>query len=106
MEYYALTGLGTGQLHMLSLLVMQEIGSLVKPGAKKPPAVGLLDSVIMVVNSKAITNPDALSAGGREIVAQPRQQKDVFLMPRRAGRFELRCADHDWEGMVGEIVVE
>ena len=29
MEYYALTGLTTGQLHKLSLLVMQEIGSLV-----------------------------------------------------------------------------
>ena len=30
MEYYALTGLTTGQLHKLGLLVMQEIGSLVK----------------------------------------------------------------------------
>ena len=49
MEYYALTGLTTGQLHKLGLLVMQEIGSLVKAGAKKPPAVGLLDSVVMVV---------------------------------------------------------
>ena len=49
MEYYALTGLTTGQLHKLSLLVMQEIGSLVKAGAKKPPVVGLLDSVVMVV---------------------------------------------------------
>jgi uncharacterized cupredoxin-like copper-binding protein len=56
--------------------------------------------------SVGLRNSDALSAGGREIVAQPRQQKDVFLLPRRAGRFELRCADHDWEGMVGEIVVE
>ena len=35
MEYYALTGLTTGQLHKLSLLVMQEIGSLVKADAKK-----------------------------------------------------------------------
>ena len=49
MEYYALTGLATGQLHMLGLLVMREIGSLVRDGAKKPPAVGLLDSVVMVV---------------------------------------------------------
>ena len=49
MEYYALTGLRTGQLHKLTLLISQEIGSLVKAGAKKPPAVGLLDSVIMVV---------------------------------------------------------
>ena len=49
LEYYALTGLTTGQLHKLSLLVMQEIGSLVKAGAKKPPVAGLLDSVVMVV---------------------------------------------------------
>ena len=49
LEYYDLTGLTTGQLHKLSLLVMQEIGSLVKAGAKKPPAAGLLDSVVMVV---------------------------------------------------------
>ncbi len=49
MEYYALTGLTTGQLHKLSLLVMQEIGSLVKAGAKKPPAVGLLDSVVISI---------------------------------------------------------
>ena len=34
MEYYALTGLTTGQLHKLGLLVMHEIGSLVKAGAK------------------------------------------------------------------------
>jgi plastocyanin len=56
--------------------------------------------------SVVLRNPDALSAGGREIVTQPQQQKDVFLLPRRAGRFELSCADHDWEGMVGEIIVE
>ena len=33
LEYYALTELTTEQLHKLSLLVMQEIGSLVKPVA-------------------------------------------------------------------------
>ena len=49
MEYYVLTGLTTGQRHKLGLLVMQEIGSLVKAGVKKLPAVGLLDSVVMVV---------------------------------------------------------
>jgi hypothetical protein len=33
----------------LSMLVAAEIGSLTRPGAKKPPAVSLLDSVAMVV---------------------------------------------------------
>jgi hypothetical protein len=45
LEYYALTGLSTGQLNMLFILVAKEIGSLVKPGTKKPPAVGLFDSL-------------------------------------------------------------
>lgn len=33
---------------MLSMLVLAEIGSLVSPRAKKPPAVNLLDSIAMV----------------------------------------------------------
>ena len=49
MEYKALTGLTWGQLTRLSILVLVEISSLVKPGAKKPPAVKLVDSVAMVV---------------------------------------------------------
>lgn len=49
MEYKALTGLTWGQMTRLSMLVAAEIGSLTRPGAKKPPAVSLLDSVAMVV---------------------------------------------------------
>ena len=60
LEYYALTGLTTGQLHKLSLLVMQEIGSLVK-AARKPPAAGLLDSVVMVVTLMRRNGPGSRS---------------------------------------------
>ena len=49
MEYKARTGLSWGQLTGLTILVLEEIGSLTRPGAKKPPAVGLFDSVAMVV---------------------------------------------------------
>ncbi len=49
MEYQALTGLTWGQLTRLSIMVLGEIGSLARPDAKKPPAVGLFDSVAMVV---------------------------------------------------------
>jgi hypothetical protein len=49
LEYKALTGLRPGQLHMLTALIGKETGGVVKPGAKKPPAVGLLESVAMVV---------------------------------------------------------
>jgi len=31
---------------------------------------------------------------------------DIDFIPRRPGRFELRCADHDWAGMMGEIIVQ
>jgi hypothetical protein len=49
LDYYALTGLTWGQLTRLSILVFGETGPLVKKDAKKPPAVGLFDSVAMVV---------------------------------------------------------
>ena len=53
-----------------------------------------------------VRNPDALNADRTEVVLQPGEQKDLWLIPRRAGRFPFACADHDWAGMTGEIVVE
>ena len=47
-----------------------------------------------------------LANGGREVVLQPGASADVNVVPERAGHYELACADHDWEGMVGEIVVK
>lgn len=47
--YKALTGLTLGQLHQLAVLAREEIGSLTKPGAKRPPAVNLFHSVVLVV---------------------------------------------------------
>lgn len=49
LEYYDLTGLTWGQLTRLSIMVAAEIGSITKPGAKKPPAVDLFRSVVLVV---------------------------------------------------------
>ena len=49
MDYKALTGLSWGQLTRLHVMVLGEIGSLTRPGARKPPAVGLFHSVVMVV---------------------------------------------------------
>jgi plastocyanin len=53
-----------------------------------------------------VRNPDALNADRTEVALQPGEQKDVFLIPRQAGRYPFICADHDWAGMTGEIVVE
>jgi plastocyanin len=52
-----------------------------------------------------VVNPHLLSNGGKEVVVQPGQTVSVVLTPRRAGEYDLICADHDWDGMVGKIVV-
>ena len=53
-----------------------------------------------------IVNPEALNPEGTEIVVQPGEEKDLYFVPKQAGGFPFICADHDWAGMTGEIVVE
>lgn len=53
-----------------------------------------------------IDNPDVLNREHTEVVMQPGDVKDVFLTPGKPGVFDLRCADHDWDGMVGGITVK
>ena len=52
-----------------------------------------------------IGNPEVMNPDRTELVVQPGEQKDLYLMPRQAGSFPLSCADHDWAGMTGEIIV-
>jgi len=58
------------------------------------------------LQSVELGGPDALHADRHEVVLQPGAQKDLYLVPRQAGRYPLVCADHDWAGMTGEILVE
>lgn len=53
-----------------------------------------------------IDNPNVLNRERTEVVMQPGDVKDVFLTPGKPGTYDLRCADHDWNGMVGGITVE
>ena len=53
-----------------------------------------------------IENRSVLSNEGAEILLQPGEKKDVILTPRRTGTYDLRCADHDWAGMIGGITVK
>ncbi|HUI12331.1 MAG TPA: cupredoxin domain-containing protein [Xanthobacteraceae bacterium] len=53
-----------------------------------------------------IDNPDVLNRERTEVVMQPGDVKDVFLTPGKPGTYDLRCADHDWNGMVGGITVK
>jgi uncharacterized cupredoxin-like copper-binding protein len=52
-----------------------------------------------------LENPKALNRERTEVVVQPGESKDVFFMPGAPGMNDLRCGDHDWDGMVGGITV-
>jgi uncharacterized cupredoxin-like copper-binding protein len=54
-----------------------------------------------------VDNPDVLNQDRTEVVLQPGDKKDVFFTaPPKPGSYDLRCADHDWYGMVGGITVK
>ena len=54
----------------------------------------------------SVRNPEALDPEQREIVLQPKEQRDVYFVPQTPGRYALTCADHDWAGMTGEITID
>jgi uncharacterized cupredoxin-like copper-binding protein len=54
----------------------------------------------------SVRTPAVLGAGGREIVLQPGEHKELDFVASTAGRYALSCADHDWAGMTGSIVVK
>ena len=56
--------------------------------------------------SAEIRNPAVLNADKTEVDLPPGDKKDLYLVPRRAGRFRLYCPDHDWAGMTGAITVK
>jgi uncharacterized cupredoxin-like copper-binding protein len=52
------------------------------------------------IENRAVLTPD-----GSEVVLQPGQTKEVELVAPAPGSYELSCPDHDWDGMIGKIVV-
>jgi plastocyanin len=56
--------------------------------------------------STRIGNPEAMARDGQDVVVPAHEAKDIDLVPLTPGRFPLECADHDYEGMTGEIIVE
>jgi uncharacterized cupredoxin-like copper-binding protein len=52
-----------------------------------------------------IANPSIMNGDRTEVVLQPHESKDLLLVPNKKGTYDLTCADHDWEGMVGKITV-
>jgi uncharacterized cupredoxin-like copper-binding protein len=47
-----------------------------------------------------------LANGGADIVVQPGKSVDVLLIAPPKGHYDLTCADHDWDGMLGNITVD
>ena len=46
-----------------------------------------------------------LNADKTEIELAPGTTKDLYFVAQQAGKFPLRCSDHDWAGMTGRITV-
>ena len=57
-------------------------------------------------STATIENPDVLNREHTEVVLQPGDVKDMYLTAHKPGTYDLRCSDHDWDGMVGGITVE
>lgn len=53
-----------------------------------------------------LRNPEALNREHTELALQPGEQKDLYFVAKRSGRYDMRCADHDWAGMTGDIFVK
>lgn len=52
-----------------------------------------------------LRSPAAMASDRSEIVVAPGQQKDLYFVPTRPGRYDMRCPDHDWAGMTGDVTV-
>jgi uncharacterized cupredoxin-like copper-binding protein len=57
---------------------------------------------------KAVTlrHADVLAPHVDRVIVAPGEHKTIEIYVREPGRYALICADHDWAGMKGEIVVE
>jgi len=53
-----------------------------------------------------VRDPRRLANGGKDVVLQSGTSAEIDLLPLRPGHYELTCADHDWDGMIGAIDVE
>lgn len=53
-----------------------------------------------------VKNPEVLEQEKNEVLLHPNERKDLYFVAPKPGHYELICADHDWDGMKGEITVE
>jgi uncharacterized cupredoxin-like copper-binding protein len=53
-----------------------------------------------------LRNPEVLNQDHTELVLHPGDKKDLYFVAPQPGHYDMRCADHDWAGMTGDITVE
>jgi len=58
------------------------------------------------LKAATIRDKRLLANGGTDIVVQAGTAVEIFLIAPAKGRYNLICADHDWDGMVGDISVD
>ena len=57
------------------------------------------------LRAATVRNKAALASGGTDVVVQPGEITQILLIAPARGHYDLTCADHDWDGMVGSIDV-
>ena len=58
------------------------------------------------LQASTIKDKSKLANNGTDIVVQPGKTVTVSLTAPSKGHYDLICADHDWDGMVGSITVD
>jgi uncharacterized cupredoxin-like copper-binding protein len=58
------------------------------------------------LKAATIRDKQLLANGGTDIVVQSGKSVRVLLIAPLKGHYDLTCADHDWDGMVGSITVD
>lgn len=58
------------------------------------------------LKAATIKDKHLLANGGTDIVVQAGKSVHILLIAPPKGPYDLTCADHDWDGMIGSIVVD
>ncbi len=58
------------------------------------------------LKASTIKDTSKLASRGTDIVVQPGKSVTILLTAPPKGHYDLTCADHDWDGMVGDITVD
>ena len=58
------------------------------------------------LKAASIKDKGLLANGGTDVVVQPGATVRILLIAPATGAYDLTCADHDWDGMVGSIAVD